>query len=316
MSKRESIPLWNGTDKRDDDKSIGGDHGQGDKISVEKSVSIDRKQRKISAYLTSKSNKRGATTDCEESVGTASKRVAREEADMVDENDNIQGRGPKDHAGITDEVNFVLESDTYGSGEEEDGAEQNVLFVAKKPDVDSKERTEDEGKGHSDDDGSGEEEDSVEQNVLFVAKKPDVDSKERTEDEGKGHSDDENEVAKLRAVHGDEESHPILQKTGDRPEKVGKPQSSSQPQKKRPKRVLRSKEELYGGLISVVESDYEVKGDDPQWTDDRRQNRILRYGERLKLQAGATALAGDASTESDKAALAKVVLLLYCPMFS
>ena len=277
MSKRESIPLWNGTDKRDDDKSIGGDHGQGDKISVEKSVSIDRKQRKISAYLTSKSNKRGATTDCEESVGTASKRVAREEADMVDENDNIQGRGPKDHAGITDEVNFVLESDTYGSGEEEDGAEQNVLFVAKKPDVDSK---------------------------------------ERTEDEGKGHSDDENEVAKLRAVHGDEESHPILQKTGDRPEKVGKPQSSSQPQKKRPKRVLRSKEELYGGLISVVESDYEVKGDDPQWTDDRRQNRILRYGERLKLQAGATALAGDASTESDKAALAKVVLLLYCPMFS
>ena len=81
-----------------------------------------------------------------------------------------------------------------------------------------------------------------------------------------------------------------------------KPQTS-----RKPKRVLRNHQALWGGLKDVVESDYEVKGDDPQWTAVRRQNRILRHGERLKLQPGATASPAVALSGSGKVPLEKVV---------
>ena len=349
VSHRESIPLWNGTDKRANDKNKE-DNSQGPgpssggskvKSRVETHVAEDKSQRKISSFL----KKRAASLERDKSVETAPKRVAmeEEEEDAVDENQNLHSVDPKDpeNEGNKDEFNHVQESDISGSGEDEGGenglsgdrsdkeAGTSKTLVAKKLDngnqaFDSKDNSEDEKESQSDISGSGEDEGG--ENGLsgdrsdkeagtsktLVAKKLDIgnqafDSKENSEDEKERQSEDESEeeVAKL-TVEVEVVVAENPQSGNQQTEQKEKPQTNHN-YSTRPKRLLRNTQELYGGLKDVFESDYEVKNDDPQWTDDRRNNRILRYGERLKLRAGATTLPAVASTVSGKAGLERVV---------
>ena len=293
VSHRESIPLWNGTDKRANDKNKE-DNSQGPgpssggskvKSRVETHVAEDKSQRKISSFL----KKRAASLERDKSVETAPKRVAmeEEEEDAVDENQNLHSVDPKDpeNEGNKDEFNHVQESDISGSGEDEGG--ENGLS------------------GDRSDKEAG-------TSKTLVAKKLDIgnqafDSKENSEDEKERQSEDESEeeVAKL-TVEVEVVVAENPQSGNQQTEQKEKPQTNHN-YSTRPKRLLRNTQELYGGLKDVFESDYEVKNDDPQWTDDRRNNRILRYGERLKLRAGATTLPAVASTVSGKAGLERVV---------
>ena len=355
VSHRESIPQWNGTDKRANDKNkednsqSPGPSSGGSKVKsrVEIHVAEDKSQRKISSFLKSGPKKRAASLERDKSVETAPKRVATEEKDAVDENQNLHSVDPKDpeNEGNKDEVNHVQESDIYGSGEDEDGenglsgdrsdkeAGTSKTLVAKKLDngkqaFDSKENSEDENESQSDIYGRGEDEDGENglsgdrsdieagTSTTCVAKNLVIgnqafDSKENSEDEEESQSEDgsEEEVAKLTVPSAVVVEVVVAENPrsgSQQTEQKEKPQTSHN-YSTRPKRLLRNTQELYGSLKDVFESDYEVKNDDPQWTDDRRNNRILRYGERLKLRAGASTLPAVASTVSGKAGSEGVV---------
>ena len=265
MSGRESIPQWNGTDVRADDKPK-------PKPKKEKQAPEDRTQRKISSFLKSGHKKRPASTERDESVVTAPKRVATEEEDAVDENQNLHSLDPKDPEGGTDKIKNLLESDTDGSREDEDDG--NGLVSGDRSNKEAwKSKALDTGNKAPDSQESPEDDVGDDDNILFETSQ----EKEAA-----------NPTVSFIAVHAE------------------KPQTSSKPQQNtstRPKRALRNTQDLK----DVVESDYEVKGDDPQWTAVRRQNRILRHGERLKLQPGATASPAVALSGSGKVPLEKVV---------
>ena len=55
----------------------------------------------------------------------------------------------------------------------------------------------------------------------------------------------------------------------------------------RPKRSTKmaTASQLYGDFISQDDSDYEEQGDEPQWTENRRNNRRRRFQDRSALEA-------------------------------
>ena len=301
VSMKESIPQWNGTDVRQEENII---------------------------HMKSQSKKRAAPTEKDKSVVKAPKRVATEELDGVDGNQNVHSSDPKDLEGGTDEVNYVQESEIYGNREEQDGdrsdkeaaqskaldAERNTVLVGEKFDIDSEESSE--GEGNSQRSNVSPEEvgkltvAAAAQNMppktsgkapaksgkaAKAVTKGDkkkrngnkaFDSEENMEDEEDTHTrdDSEEEVATLTvpgAVSLVDEENP---RSGSQQVVEG----TSKP--RRGKKGSQKEKEPCRGSVEDPESDYEVEGDDPQWTDERRQNRILRYEQRLQLQATPTPL--------------------------
>ena len=343
VSKKESIPQWNGTDvRRPGGKTTtsGGVPPQGpdpgaEKLKVEnRQQQEDRTQRKISSYM-KLGSKRASPTNRGEPEATAPKRVATEEEVLVDVNQNSV-----DQEGDTGDDNIVEESGADGSEEdnndrsgeaaksktldaEQNGvlgignseheensqsgdvsavvkltsAAQNMPLVAKNRkekvrNISGSEEDEDDGNGLS---GDRSKKGAGKSKALDTDNK-DADTKENPEDEVGRHS--EGWSAKVSPSNSDKtcgreekarDDDNILIETSQE-KRSTKAETSSKPQKPvRPKRNLRTNRELYATTwMDTVDSDYEEKGDDPQWTEERRTNRIRRHGERLKIQPDAT----------------------------
>lgn len=343
VSKKESIPQWNGTDvRRPGGKTTtsGGVPPQGpdpgaEKLKVEnRQQQEDRTQRKISSYM-KLGSKRASPTNRGEPEATAPKRVATEEEVLVDVNQNSV-----DQEGDTGDDNIVEESGADGS--EEDNNDRSGE-AAKSKTLDAEQNgvlgignSEHEENSQSGDVSAVVKLTSAAQNMPLVAKNRkekvrNISGSEEDEDDGNGLSGDrskkgagkskaldtdnkdadtkenpEDEVGRHSEGWSAKESPSNSDKTCGREEKARdddnilietsqekrstKAETSSKPQKPvRPKRNLRTNRELYATTwMDTVDSDYEEKGDDPQWTEERRTNRIRRHGERLKIQPDAT----------------------------
>ena len=343
VSKKESIPQWNGTDvRRPGGKTTtsGGVPPQGpdpgaEMLKVEnRQQQEDRTQRKISSYM-KLGSKRASPTNRGEPEATAPKRVATEEEVLVDVNQNSV-----DQEGDTGDDNIVEESGADGS--EEDNNDRSGE-AAKSKTLDAEQNgvlgignSEHEENSQSGDVSAVVKLTSAAQNMPLVAKNRkekvrNISGSEEDEDDGNGLSGDrskkgagkskaldtdnkdadtkenpEDEVGRHSEGWSAKESPSNSDKTCGREEKARdddnilietsqekrstKAETSSKPQKPvRPKRNLRTNRELYATTwMDTVDSDYEEKGDDPQWTEERRTNRIRRHGERLKIQPDAT----------------------------
>ena len=340
VSKKESIPLWNGTDvRRPGGKTTtsGGVPPQGpdpgaEKLKVGNREQEDRTQRKISSYM-KLGSKRASPTNRGKPEATAPKRVATEEEVLVDVNQNSV-----DPNGDTGDASIVEDSGANGSEEDNNDRSREA---AKSKTLDAEQNgvldignSEHEEKSQSGDVSAVVELTSAAQNMPLVAKNRkekvrNISGSEEDEDDGNGLSGDrpkkgagkskaldtdkdadtkenpEDEVGRHSEGWSAKESPSNSDKSCGREEKVkdddnilietsqekrsAKPETRSKPQKPvRPKRNLRTNRELYATWMDTVDSDYEEKGDDPQWTEERRTNRIRRHGERLKIQPGAT----------------------------